>query len=398
MRVALVATVLAAVSFSVVGGVQLIATSQSFTELANQQAFTITLQLASVAPGSERTLAGAIPYSPDGLDGLLMFNRQGRVLGSGGALGSKLASLAPHAKQALASGHTVQLFRARDGHLFRTLRPWSDPHALAITIQPYTGGVVVTAFHSDWAIARLHRAALRTALGLLGGALFICLGLLLILGRLFTSPLERLAREVRHLGEGNLVMRLSEQSSPELDQLAADIAQMRDDLTEAMRRSTTDPLTGIANHRAFHDRLDEAVEVAEAEGRELALIAVDLDNLKTINDRNGHLVGDRVLAAVASAIAGACREGDLCARVGGDEFLVLCPDVDARAASAIGERILAAAREATPADGVQVSVSVGVCDIENARSKDDLVHCADAALYQAKAAGRDRVEILEGAR
>ena len=124
-----------------------------------------------------------------------------------------------------------------------------------------------------------------TALNLGGGAAFLCFALLLMLGRLVTRPLRLLAAEVSHMGEGNLDATLSPQRSPELRQLAADTSQMRDDLLSAVRDSNTDPLTGVANHRGFHERLTAVATAAQLDGSPVALIAIDLDNLKILNDR-----------------------------------------------------------------------------------------------------------------
>ena len=164
---------------------------------------------------------------------------------------------------------------------------------------------------------------------------------MLMLGRLVTSPLERLAAEVRGLATEGRTLQLSGQNSPELQQLASDIAQMHDDLIAAMRESATDPLTGLANHRGFQEQLSSAIADADANDAPLALIALDLDHLKAVNDRYGHAAGDRMIAALSRALELGSAGGELGARVGGDEFAVVCPGADREAASAVGRQIAA---------------------------------------------------------
>jgi diguanylate cyclase (GGDEF)-like protein len=169
---------------------------------------------------------------------------------------------------------------------------------------------------------------------------------------------------------------------------------MRDDLLRAVRDSSTDPLTGVANHRGFHERLTADATAAQRDGTSLALIAIDLDNLKTLNDRFGHQAGDRIIRAVATAIASTCRPEDLCGRVGGDEFAVICAGVDRAAGEAIAKRIADAVRKISIAElagpaarstGLVASVSTGVSDLPgSAHSQDELIVHADAALYAAK--------------
>lgn len=152
-----------------------------------------------------------------------------------------------------------------------------------------------------------------------------------------------------------------------------------------------DPLTGLANRRAF----DRAVERAKsAPGKQTtAVLVFDLDNFKDINDRFGHAVGDRVLAAFGETAARNIRSGDVLARIGGEEFAALLSPADQRTALAVAERIRSAfVREASHlADGV-ATVSVGVAAVEElAPDLAAMTRAADDALYRAKAAGRNRV-------
>jgi diguanylate cyclase (GGDEF)-like protein/putative nucleotidyltransferase with HDIG domain len=267
----------------------------------------------------------------------------------------------------------------------------SPPSTIEVTVMPQPGGgAIVAAYHARWATEALRTRAWSNVLSLSGGVLFIAFGLMLILGRLVTAPVGRLAGEVRHLGEGNLGAPLSDQDSPELQQLASDISALRDDLLRAVRESSTDPLTGVANHRAFHERLEAAVAHTGASGEPLGLIAIDLDKLKSVNDRWGHAAGDRLIQAVAARLTECCREQDLCARIGGDEFAVLCPGSSREAVDATAARMVEAVRSLSSdsllgVGGVELSISAGVGDMPRSSStKDQLVRQADTALYRMK--------------
>jgi diguanylate cyclase (GGDEF)-like protein len=156
----------------------------------------------------------------------------------------------------------------------------------------------------------------------------------------------------------------------------------------AMRLALTDPLTGLGNHRSFHERLQREFVTAEAEGTPVALCLVDLDELKTINDRFGHPVGDLVLGQVASRL----RQGGEAFRLGGDEFAVLLPGQDEPQATGVARSIVERVA-ALDIEGVgSVTVSAGVATYPTHGSgRDELIRCADSALYWAKKDGKNRV-------
>lgn len=161
--------------------------------------------------------------------------------------------------------------------------------------------------------------------------------------------------------------------------------------------SGTDPLTGLPNRRALEDRL--AVEVARANryGAPLALVMVDLDHFKQVNDRLGHGVGDEVLRRVAALLDGGKRVGDLVARQGGEEFVALLPHTDARAALAWAERMRAAVGSAelrTAAGPLRLTASFGVAAaLAEDEAPAHLLDAADRALYCSKQRGRDCVTV-----
>jgi diguanylate cyclase (GGDEF)-like protein len=161
------------------------------------------------------------------------------------------------------------------------------------------------------------------------------------------------------------------------------------------RRSTLDPLTGLFNRNALEQRLAEldGQPSNEEEGLSHALLLCDLDHFKRINDLLGHAAGDAVLQDIAYTMRAALRAGDSIYRVGGEEVLVILPGADEEAALEIAERVRQAVRLRRPV-GVAVTVSVGVAvSRPDAVDTDDLVARADAALYEAKAGGRDTVVI-----
>jgi diguanylate cyclase (GGDEF)-like protein len=157
---------------------------------------------------------------------------------------------------------------------------------------------------------------------------------------------------------------------------------------QAMRLALTDPLTGLGNHRSFHERLQRELVAAEEKGAPLALCLVDFDDLKTINDRYGHPVGDLVLGQVASRL----RQGGESFRLGGDEFAVLLPGEDERQATAVARSIVERVAGLAVEDVGTVTVSAGVATYPTQGStRDELIRLADTALYRAKKDGKNRV-------
>ena len=168
-------------------------------------------------------------------------------------------------------------------------------------------------------------------------------------------------------------------------------------------RAETDALTGLGNHGAFQrtlaDVLGQPEAGTEADRRRaapptgpVALLMMDLDNFKAYNDRLGHPAGDALLHAIGAAIYGSARGEDRVFRYGGDEFAVLLPDVDARAAEAIGERVRQAVARLTAKEAARVTITVGVAAYpDDAVDKNDLIAAADIALYLGKQSGEDRV-------
>lgn len=160
--------------------------------------------------------------------------------------------------------------------------------------------------------------------------------------------------------------------------------------TQLRAQATTDPLTGLANHRTFHERLRTEAARSLRSGTPLALVLLDIDRFKLVNDIYGHQSGDEVLRTVAGLLAEDARGTDLAARLGGEEFALLLADTDEDGALAVAERLrrlIAAAR--VPGPG-RVTASFGIAALPPDGDADELVRAADRALYAAKGAGRDR--------
>ncbi|MFD0632133.1 putative bifunctional diguanylate cyclase/phosphodiesterase [Catenulispora yoronensis] len=187
---------------------------------------------------------------------------------------------------------------------------------------------------------------------------------------------------------------------PEVDEDGAvlSILAVSRDLTERRRieealeeQAVRDPLTGLANRTLLMSRIGQAIELGAAEHGRLAVLFLDLDRFKLVNDSLGHAAGDELLVAVADRLRLAVRRGDLVARFGGDEFVVLCEDVQGYAeAAAIAERIIDCLLLPFPCAGqaMHVRASIGIALADGpATTVDALLRDADAAMYQAKAGG-----------
>jgi diguanylate cyclase (GGDEF)-like protein/PAS domain S-box-containing protein len=166
-----------------------------------------------------------------------------------------------------------------------------------------------------------------------------------------------------------------------------------------LHQALHDPLTGLPNRVLFFDRLDHAIRRLQREHAPLALLFLDFDGFKAVNDRFGHAGGDEVLKRAADRVAAALRAEDTVARFGGDELVVLSEHVAGAAGSAlIAERILEQLRAPIDLDGEQVvlSASIGICVAPvDGTTRDALLHTADAAMYRAKAGGPGRYVIAE---
>jgi diguanylate cyclase (GGDEF)-like protein len=224
--------------------------------------------------------------------------------------------------------------------------------------------------------------------------------LILLIGGALTFTVAVVLRTLARRRDAALA--LASERSTELAASLKRVEKANEDLerahAEAERLSREDPVTGIFNRRHFGEVL--ARELSDSEGGGApAVLLLDLDHFKRVNDQHGHLMGDAVLQTVTDRIASVLRAEDCLARWGGEEFAVLAPDIDRDGVLALAER----AREALAEEPIRVgdvsidlTLSVGAAlATSNQRTPDALVHAADQALYQAKDAGRNCVRIWD---
>jgi diguanylate cyclase (GGDEF)-like protein len=191
-----------------------------------------------------------------------------------------------------------------------------------------------------------------------------------------------------------LVLRLSRCANlrRHVDGLLEEVAQLNE-------LSLTDALTGVPNRRSFQDRLGDEFRRAQRYDDPLALVLLDLDHFKMINDTFGHPEGDAVLREVAGRLKHCTRETDFIARYGGEEFALLLPKTQLGGALTVAERVRSdlAALELTPKRQVTASLGISIFPSEAITSAEALVRTADDALYEAKRAGRNKVALAPSA-
>jgi diguanylate cyclase (GGDEF)-like protein/PAS domain S-box-containing protein len=185
-----------------------------------------------------------------------------------------------------------------------------------------------------------------------------------------------------------------------LDGAIFDVTERKLLQEQLAKQAFYDSLTGLANRALFHDRADHALARALRSGSRIALLLIDLDRFKVINDSLGHHAGDEVLVAVAKRLLTSSRASDTVARLGGDEFVVLLEEnITVDDAIAVAQRILAILHEPLLCQGHEVTIggSIGIAFSSGSSptSTDDLLRDADAAMYYAKGRGRGRYEVFE---
>ena len=174
-----------------------------------------------------------------------------------------------------------------------------------------------------------------------------------------------------------------------------EVQVLRNDLEEARRQAMSDPLTSVANRKAFDERLAKEMAAANESGSDLALVLLDIDHFKRFNDSFGHVIGDEALKLVAHALVAGVKGRDMVARYGGEEFAVILPATSLAHALGLANGLGAAVKgrrmllKSTGRDLGRITVSLGVARYRPGESASDLVRRADAALYAAKNRGRD---------
>ncbi|MFD0485535.1 diguanylate cyclase domain-containing protein [Kineococcus sp. GCM10028916] len=192
-------------------------------------------------------------------------------------------------------------------------------------------------------------------------------------------------------GQISLSLTSSSSGEPAFLAFVEDVTARKREAEQLEHAALHDPLTGLPNRAKAEDQLRTAISRTRRRGGGCAVLFVDLDHFKDVNDNLGHAAGDALLADVADRLRGLLRAGDMAARIGGDEFVLVCEDVaDAKALSSIADRVCE--RLSIPVDlgirTVTVSASIGAARTDGELGPEELLRAADRAMYRAKAAGR----------
>ena len=220
--------------------------------------------------------------------------------------------------------------------------------------------------------------------------------------REIVAPLGAMAAATVEIRRGTYARRIRPSAVRELNELGDSInalaEQLEVQLAELTHQAFYDSLTGLPNRALFRDRLEHAIARSRRSDDTVAVMFLDLDNFKVVNDSLGHGIGDALLRAVAERLRGCLRPADTLARLGGDEFTIVVEDVDAGQVVLIAERIGARLREPIDVDGHElfISSSIGIAFATAGHdAADDLLRDADLAMYWAKANGKGRYELFD---
>lgn len=256
------------------------------------------------------------------------------------------------------------------------------------------------------------RQGLVTIVSQILGALVDIAGMTSISNKNIQAHLEKLSDSAQSkevidavsgiISETRLIITETNKLDSHLAKKATELSEVVAELEHARKEAYIDGLTGIKNRRGFDREIDTLIE--QADQMHLAtfsMILIDLDHFKQINDSYGHILGDKVLRAVAGIMQQQTKGQDYCARYGGDEFVILLPDTTLNNAHNLAEnirrlidkKVIKQARSSMPM--MNISVSMGVAKYRLNESKDDYIARCDRALYRAKEAGRNQVKIAD---
>jgi diguanylate cyclase (GGDEF)-like protein len=336
------------------------------------------------------------------------------------ANGRLLVSSAPTSKQVPDSMHPVDIPPSRPDQIGK-LTDYIGSHGdevigMAMPIASM-GWVMVAEMEKAHAYADIVLLR-RITIGLVCG-LMLCIGLTAyIFGQNLVRPLRRLSKEAASVASGNLeidipVIGFSEVSylTQVFNHMVASLRHGREEISKAhnslletnkelRRLSITDDLTGLHNRKHIMDQFGNEIARAQRYDQSLAILMIDIDYFKRINDTYGHQAGDVVMCRLAESLLGSVRECDHVGRYGGEEFLIILPNSNVQSGLALAERIRQNVSRLQIKDGstgtISVAVSIGVAGLpDDGTDVESLLRSADKALYHAKNSGRNRVASLE---
>ena len=250
-----------------------------------------------------------------------------------------------------------------------------------------------------------HDAALRSyeraiwMAGIAGGMSLLAMAAgVIVIGRVLSGSVDRLVKGAVRFAHGDRQHRIEIALPPELHRVAEEFNDMISRIDESekalSRLAHQDTLTGLRNRRAFDEAFEQVRARHDRHGEETALLAIDIDHFKHINDQFGHGVGDEVLGLISRIMLRNVRPFDKVYRIGGEEFAVILPAASTDQAKDVADRLcqaVAATPFAVDDRKIGLSISIGISTTAQACEKEALMELADSALYEAKKAGRNRV-------
>jgi len=207
------------------------------------------------------------------------------------------------------------------------------------------------------------------------------------------SVVTNLVEHTRRMADQN------RNANERLNQSNNEIAEMKIRMADIRSEALTDPLTGLANRRAFNEQLTDCTSKATVDGTPLSLLMLDIDHFKSFNDTYGHQLGDEVIRLVAGCMSASTKGRDTAARYGGEEFAIVLPETTMQDAESIAEQIRVVVagqkivRKASRQTLGSVTLSIGVAEYRPGESEDEFISRSDAALYAAKRAGRNCIQL-----
>lgn len=292
------------------------------------------------------------------------------------------------------SGPTLERLLQREGQAFRYVNFTRNDVVGTLKRVPDMRWVVVAEIPSNAAFGQVRRFR-NVALLVIAGLLLVAAVGAYRFGVIIVRPLDRLTKGAAEVAAGDLAVDLPSGGGGEVGYLTTVfnhmVSRLRQSREELERLSLTDGLTGLSNHRALMQRLNEEALRSRRTRRHFAVLMADVDHFKKYNDAFGHPAGDEVLKKVSVILQHLARETDCVARYGGEEFCLMLPETPVQGAATLAERLRARV-EAADFGEQQITLSIGVASLPlHGDTPEAVIAAADEALYEAKRKGRNRV-------